>query len=117
MTSDIWTELRKPTIESASDIGNTAYFDPWDLWPSLPGGYSQAMDEAMIEGLEMVISDDREKWHAYRQTIVAEFVLTLLCGSDVCNYGSNPFGCYLEDKQMAQALLKKWREYAARIWK
>ena len=116
MINDIWTELRKPTIERASDVGDCAYFDPWDLWEELPGGYSQSMDEAMIEGLEMVLSSDRKKWHAYQQTIVAEFVLTLLCGAGVCNYGSNPFGCYPEDKQMAEALLTKWREYSAVMW-
>lgn len=104
--------LKRPLPESAPDIWDSSYFDPWDIFP-LYGSYSEDFDELAIEVLEELRDHKKE-----RRDLAAEIFRELLCNMNLCDYGSSPRVCYATSdfEALLPSFIEKWRAYANLRW-
>jgi len=109
--------LAKP-LPDRGYIGEEGRFDPWeDVIRGVYGGYSSGCDALMIAALEAV--RDRKTFELIDQRgFAAEFILYLLAGHGLTDYGTSPRGGWpghhIED--LWQPLIDKWKAYSAINW-
>lgn len=108
--------LAKPLPEDAQS--HTEVFDPWnDVIEGIYGSYSSESDEIMIAALKAV--RDRTTFEFVKERgFVAEFVLYVLSGHGLTEYGTSPRGGWIEPsiKDLWQPLIDKWESYANIMW-
>lgn len=114
----IETALAKPLPEDAQSV-YFEVFDPWhDVIRGIHGNYAEASDDLMIEALEAV--RDRTTFEfVEREGFVAEFILYVLSGHGMIEYGTSPRGGW-PDPEIADlwpALIEKWRGYRDVVWR
>jgi len=117
MRQKLEAALQKPLSESA-DLVHSEVFDPWeDVITGIYGNYSSESDDLMIEALEAV-RDKATFAFIDKRGFVAEFILYVLAGHDLIDYGTSPRGGWpshgIED--LWQPLIDKWRAYAKIVW-
>lgn len=112
------TILDKPLPADDSEIGWPDRFNPWsDIFPHIYGGYSSESDRLMIETLEAV--RDRTTFALIdKHGFIIEFMLYVLAGHGLTEYGTSPRGGFpdLDIADQWQPLIDKWTAYAAVAW-
>lgn len=110
--------LAKPLPGSAYDVGPDVFM-PWeDVIEGIFGSYASESDEVMIAALEAV--RDKQTFEFIDQRgFLGEFVLYVLAGHGLTEYGTSPRGGWPapEIEGMWQQLIDKWRDYARVVWK
>lgn len=106
--------LAKPPIPADGMYSDGECFDPWELFPSLYGSYSEEFDDMAIE----VLSDIRDGTHG-RTDLAAEMFREMLCTMGLCDYGTSPRVCFASGtfKDKLPRLIERWREYSEIHWK
>lgn len=108
--------LAKPLPTSGDDIGDEEFFDPWeDIIKGIHGSYASECNELMIETLEAV-RDGTTFGLIEKRGFVVEFMLYVLSGHQLTNYGTSPRGAWPEHRDLWPALIDKWRAYAQVAW-
>lgn len=110
--------LAKPTPKDEHDVADREFFDPWsDVITGIYGSYSSVSDQLMIECLEAV--RDRKTFEFIESKgFVAEFMLYVLAGHGLTDYGTSPRGGWPNHdiRDLWQPLIDKWRAYYAAAW-
>jgi len=113
----ILAALAKPSPESVED-NDASFFDPWDdVITGIYGSYASESDYLMIRILEAARDGqtfDVIKGHGF----AAEFMLYVLAGHGLLEYGTSPRGGW-PDPDVAdlwQSLIDKWKAYARAVW-
>lgn len=104
--------LAKPLPDDAYSI-HSEVFDPWeDVVQGIHGSYCGKSDDMMIQALEAI--RDRQTFEFIdREGFAAEFILYVLSGHRLTEYGTSPRGAW-PDPEVAdlwQPLIDKWRGY------
>jgi hypothetical protein len=109
--------LAKPLPDDAGSIHSEA-FDPWhDVIEGISGSYSSESDRLMLAALEAV--RDKANFDLIdREGFVAEFMLYILAGHGLTEYGTSPRGGWadFDIEDLWQPLIDKWTAYAAIVW-
>ena len=109
--------LAKPVAERGDLIGMDE-FDPWqDVIKGIHGSYAGRSDALMIAALEAVRDRTTYEW-IEREGFEAEFVLYVLSGHGLTEYGTSPRGAW-PDPDVAdlwQPLIDKWKAYSLACW-
>jgi hypothetical protein len=110
----ILAELAKPVEEQV----HTESFDPWgEVIQGIYGSYASQSDVLMIRVLEAV--RDRKTFDLINnEGFAAEFMLYVLAGRQMLEYGTSPRGGWPdpEIEDLWQPLINKWREYFRAHW-
>lgn len=113
----IVTALAKRLPTDDQDIGDDV-FDPWgDVFDGISGGYSSQSDAIAIEALEA--ARDRTTFDFIsRVGFAGEFMLYVLAGHGMVNYGTSPRGCWPDETiaDLWQSLIDKWLAYYVAYW-
>ncbi len=109
--------LAKPLPRDEMDRGIDT-FDPWsDVIEGIFGNYSAESDDVMIDALKAV-RDKQPFEFIDRRGFLGEFVLYVLAGHGLTEYGTSPRGAWpdfaIED--LWQPLIDKWEAYADIVW-
>lgn len=104
--------LAKPSRQTEDDI-DVSFFDPWgDVISGICGSYADESDELMIMALEAV--RDRQTFEMIKtHGFAAEFMLYVLAGHGLLEYGTSPRGGW-PDPDIAdlwERLIDKWKAY------
>jgi hypothetical protein len=117
-------ELRKQ-IEAAlakrlpaddQDAGDEV-FDPWgQIIKGIFGGYSSESDVLAIRTMEAI--RDRKTFDLINAGFQYEFMLYVLSGHGMTNYGTSPRGAWPDESiaDLWQPLIDKWRAYYVAYW-
>lgn len=109
--------LAKPLPERGGMV-HMEVFDPWgDIINGIHGGYSSDSDDLMIGALEAV--RDRATFEFIeKHGFVGEFMLYVLSGHGLTEYGTSPRGAWadFDIADLWQPLIDKWRGYADIVW-
>ena len=116
----VFAQLAKPLPKDEHDL-HDATFDPWELFPAVYGGYSQAFDDMALEVLQSIQLAAEGRWDDIdyeRETLAHELFREMLCTADLCEYGSSPRTCFGTEafKPVLPDLIEKWRAYSAIVW-
>ena len=110
--------LAKPTPEHPDDVGYSECFYPWeDVIHGIYGGYSGESDDLMIAAL--MAARDHTTFDLIRERgFAAEFVLYVLAGHGLIEYGTSPRGGWPdhEIEDLWQPLIDKWQAYEKMAW-
>lgn len=109
--------LAKPLPEDA-DFLCVDDFDPWrDVIEGIAGHYAAESDSLMIEALEAV-RDGRTFEFIDEHGFAGEFILYVLSGHGLIEYGTSPRGGWPEPTvaDLWQPLIDKWNAYASLVW-
>ncbi|RVO41386.1 hypothetical protein CN093_09010 [Sinorhizobium meliloti] len=108
--------LALPLPVSIDDVGCEGVFDPWEhVIKGIHGGYSSESDDIMIEVLEAV--RDGTTFELIRQKgFIAEFMLYVLSGHGLTEYGTSPRGAWPDQRDLWQLLIDKWKAYREVAW-
>ena len=108
--------LSKP--QAGQDAVSCDDFDPWgDVIEGIYGGYSEQSDALFIAALLAV--RDKTTFDFIRENgFAGEFVLYVLAGHGLLNYGTSPRGGWWDEslEGLLQPLIDKWSEYASIQW-
>lgn len=107
-------ELAKPVPKTSKDI-DSAFFDPWDeIIEGISGSYNSESDRLMIGALEAVRDRTTFKFIA-KEGFAGEFMLYVLSGHGLTDYGTSPRGAWPEHEiaDLWDELIEKWKAYAA----
>lgn len=108
--------LAKPLPETSDDIGVSEFFNPWDdVIKGIFGGYSSESDDLMIETMEAV-RDGKTFDLIDKRGFVVEFMLYVLAGHDLTEYGTSPRGAWPQHRDLWQPLIDKWKAYRNVAW-
>lgn len=115
-------ELDKPL--PADEYGGDDTFDPWALFPSLYGSYSQAFDQMALDVLRSLALASADNWDEAiemqrRETLAHEMFREMLCTAELCDYGSSPRVCFANHDTFAPLLpelIAKWEAYSQVQW-
>jgi hypothetical protein len=117
LRSRLLSALAKPIAENR-ECKSLDDFDPWeDVIQGIHGGYSSESDELMIDVLKAV--RDRKTFEIIKEKgFAAEFMLYVLSGHDLTEYGTSPRGGwpYHKIEDLWQPLIDKWVAYAEAEW-
>lgn len=109
--------LSKP-VPNAVDGVHSEVFDPWhDVIEGIHGSYASESDDLMIAAIEAV--RDRTTFEMIEERgFAAEFVLYVLSGHGLTEYGTSPRGGWPDPAvaDLWDALIDKWKAYAAIVW-
>lgn len=109
--------LAKPLPERGGVV-HSEVFDPWqDIITGIHGSYSPDSDDLMIGAMEAV--RDRATFaFIEKRGFVGEFMLYVLSGHGLTEYGTSPRGAWADFAiaDLWQALIDKWRGYADVVW-
>lgn len=110
------TALAKPLPATEDEIGYPECFNPWnDIIQNIHGGYSSESDDLIIEVLEAV--RDRKTFDLIEaKGFAAEFMLYVLSGHGLTEYGTSPRGAWPEHPDLWQPLIDKWKAYRLVAW-
>ena len=110
--------LMKP-LPAPDYVGDEGTFDPWeDVIHGIAGCYSSESDELMIQTLKAV--RDRTTFDLIeKHGFIVEFMLYVLAGHDLTEYGTSPRGAWPapEAEDLWQELINKWESYSAIVWR
>ena len=110
--------LAKPLKPDDQGFGAINEFDPWgDLIDGIFGSYASESDRLMIGAMEAV-RDKTTLDFIRREGFAGEFMLYVLSGHGMLDYGTSPRGGW-PDPEIADlwdALIAKWRAYADTCW-
>ena len=115
--SKLEAALAKPLPESHDMISGDD-FDPWgDVIEGIHGHYAKGSDDLMIEALEAV-RDGETFTFIDRKGFVGEFVLYVLSGHGLTEYGTSPRGGFPDPSiaDLWQPLIDKWKAYKDIAW-
>lgn len=108
--------LALPLPASIDDVGCEGFFDPWDsVIQNISGGYSSESDDLMIEVLEAV-RDGKTFELIGQKGFVVEFMLYVLSGHGLTEYGISPRGAWPDQRDLWQPLIDKWKAYREIAW-
>lgn len=108
--------LDKPLPTNADDLGDDEFFDPWqDIIKGIHGSYASECDELMIETLEAV-RDGTTFDLIEKRGFVVEFMLYVLSGHQLTDYGTSPRGAWPTHRDLWQPLIDKWTGYSKVHW-
>lgn len=108
--------LAKPLPNSQEDLGLEEFFNPWDdIVQGIYGSYSSESDRLMIATLEAV-RDGKSFELIDKEGFIIEFMLYVLAGHGLTEYGSSPRGSWPDQRDLWQPLIDKWKGYAAVAW-
>lgn len=111
------TALAKP-LPDASDLVHSEVFDPWhDVIIGIYGSYASESDDLMIEALEAV--RDRTTFeYIEKRGFVGEFMLYVLAGHGLIEYGTSPRGGWPDPsvRDFWVPLIEKWKAYRKVMW-
>lgn len=110
--------LAKPDAVERDDISDGETFDPWeDVIQGIYGCYSSACDALAIGALKAV-RDHKPFEFVDQYGFAGEFMLYVLAGHGLTNYGTSPRGGWVEEeiKDLWDTLIDKWEKYAAAQW-
>jgi hypothetical protein len=111
--------LAKPLVDSPDDIQSAETFDPWhDVIQGIYGSYNSRSDDLMIAALKAV-RDGTTFEFIKAEGFIAEFMLYILAGHGLTEYGTSPRGAWVEHaiEDLWQPLIDKWEAYSAEVWK
>lgn len=113
--AELKATLDKP-LPTKDDLGVSEFFNPWDdVIHGIYGGYSSESDDLMIEVMEAV--RDRKTFDLIdRKGFAAEFMLYVLAGHGLTEYGGSPRGGWPMHDDLWQPLIDKWKAYRAVAW-
>ncbi|NBU79776.1 MAG: hypothetical protein EBS50_12020 [Sphingomonadaceae bacterium] len=114
--------LSLPDAQTRDDLGCFSesgdlpiYFDPWELFPALYGGYSSEFDDMAITVLENIAAEKSE-----RESLAHQMFREMLCTADLCVYGTSPRCCFpnyeTDFGKLLPALIERWQAYFAVKW-
>lgn len=109
--------LAKP-IASDRQLLAVRHFDPWhDILQGIHGSYASESDDLMIGALEAI--RDRGTFEFIEQHgFIAEFMLYVLSGHGLTDYGTSPRGGWPDHsiEDLWQPMIDKWKAYSDRQW-
>lgn len=110
--------LRVRQILDCSDAEDADFrgcddFNPWNIFQSLYGTYSDDFDQCAID----VLCDIRDGQRR-RVDLAAEMFREMLCTADLCDYGTSPRGCYptIEFREILPELIERWKAFSRASW-
>lgn len=107
--------LAKPIAETR-DMQSSDDFDPWeDVVTNIFGSYAKTSDDLMIETMEAV-RDGTTFELIEKKGFIIEFMLYVLAGNDLTEYGSSPRGAWPDQRDLWQPLIDKWKAYRDMAW-
>ena len=109
--------LAKPLPEENQSI-HAGVFNPWrDVIKYIHGGYAKASDDLMIAALEAV-RDGKTFELIDSEGFAAEFMLYVLSGHGLTEYGTSPRGGWPDPdvKDLWQPLIDKWKAFSKIHW-
>ncbi|MBC2806986.1 hypothetical protein C3Y94_028045 [Rhizobium ruizarguesonis] len=103
--------LALPLPRTSDECGNIGTFDPWEeVLHGIHGSCSSECDDTMAEVLEAV--RDRKTFDLIeRKGFAAEFMLYILSGHYLTDYGMSPRGGWPDHEDLWQPLIDKWKAY------
>lgn len=108
-------QLALPVIQKNTDAyyDHDEIFDPWEIFPSIYGSYSEEFDDMAILVLENMLQGSNTG-----ESLAHEMFREMLCVAGLADYGTSPRTCFPEYgvKDALTALLAKWREYRTVEW-
>lgn len=110
-------ELAKPLAETEETLSDEL-FDPWHgVIDGIYGSYSSESDRLMIAALEAA-RDGKTFELINKEGFAAEFILYVLAGHGLIEYGTSPRGGWPDYtvKDLWQPLIDKWRGYYVNTW-
>jgi hypothetical protein len=108
--------LAMPLPATKDDVGVVGFFDPWeDVIKGIYGNYSSECDDLMIATMEAV-RDGKTFDLIKEKGFAAEFMLYVLAGHGLTEYGTSPRGAWPEHRELWQPLIDKWKAYRAVAW-
>lgn len=113
---ELQAALSKPLPQTEHDLGSPEFFDPWeDIIQGIYGNYAAESDDLMIEVMEAV--RDRTTFDLVKaKGFIIEFLLYVLAGHGLTEYGTSPRGGWPEHADLWQPLIDKWKAYRAVAW-
>lgn len=111
--------LAKPLADSPDDIQSAETFDPWsDVIEGIFGSYASQSDDLMIGALKAV-RDGQTFEFIKAKGFAGEFVLYVLAGHGMTEYGTSPRSGWIEPSiaDLWQPLIDKWEAYYREMWK
>lgn len=107
--------LDKPIAEKR-DMQSCEDFDPWDdVVSNIYGSYAKESDDLMIETLEAV-RDGKTFELIEQKGFIIEFMLYVLAGHGLTEYGTSPRGGWPDQRDLWQPLIDKWKAYRDMAW-
>lgn len=107
--------LAKPIAENR-EMSCDDHFDPWeDVIENIYGSYSSESDDLMIETLEAV-RDGKTFELIEQKGFIIEFMLYVLAGHGLTEYGTSPRGAWPDQRDLWQPLIDKWKAYRNMAW-
>lgn len=110
--------LALPLPQHCDDLSYLEFFNPWDhVLQGIHGGYSKQSDDLLIETLEAV--RDGKTFELMRQHgFAAEFMLYVLSGHGMTEYGTSPRGGWPAPGllDLWQPLIDKLKAYREVAW-
>ncbi|NJL70374.1 MAG: hypothetical protein HC888_01590 [Candidatus Competibacteraceae bacterium] len=100
--------------EYGDDYGEDV-FDPWEaVFPMLYGTYDSAFGDCAIALLENLLVNNWDN-----EDLATDIMRELLCGQDLCEYGSSPRVCFptSEFRTMLPELIRRWRWHESVFWR
>ncbi len=114
------SELAKPLPQDEDELGAEGTFDPWALFPSLYGTYSQAFDDMALLVLRNLQLAAEGRWDEQNRAeeLAHEMFREMLCNSELCDYGSSPRVCFATEpfKSVLPDLIAKWEAFSHIHW-
>lgn len=108
------TLLARPDAIDIENWKPADFFQPWEIFDGLiVGHYDPAFDACAIQVLMEIESGVK-----HRHDLGAHMFRELLCGFDLCEYGTSSRTCFatIDFKPLLPALIKKWKHYARIDW-
>lgn len=113
---DLQAALALPLPATAEDVGCEGFFAPWEnVIRGIHGDYSSESDDLMIATLEAV-RDGKTFDLIKEKGFVVEFMLYVLSGHGLTDYGTSPRGAWPDQRDLWQPLIDKWKAYRDVMW-
>lgn len=109
--------LAKPTAPARDQI-SCDDFDPWDdIMRGIHGSYASECDALAVDAL-IAIRDRKTFDFVQARGLAGEFMLYVLSGFGLLNYGTSPRGGWPDEDiaDLWQPLIDKWIAYADVAW-
>lgn len=108
--------LALPLPTCQDEVGAEGYFNPWyDILTNIHGGYASESDDLMIEVMEAV-RDGKTHDLIKEKGFIIEFMLYVLSGNELTDYGTSPRGAWPDQRDLWQQLIDKWKCYRDIAW-
>lgn len=109
--------LALPLPSNEFERGSEGFFDPWqNIVQGIHGHYSSESDDLMILTMEAV-RDGKTFDLIEEKGFIIEFLLYVLSGHGLTEYGTSPRGAWPDQRDLWQALIDKWKAYREVAWR